>query len=98
MRATRGCVIQTITDNVSALASHKPPNVEWVADWRPNGTYNLVEVRLEGDGLPAWCALPRDGELLIRAVAWLDDAGTMHFSPGDGIPENQVPHKEPHGN
>jgi hypothetical protein len=85
----RACIAQAGDKKaVHAIKSKLPDNIEITAQRELFDTVGY-ELRFEGDGLPVWCHAPGAGEQYRRAVVQVADDG-LHFSPGTGVPMNQI--------
>jgi len=54
------------------------------------GSVDVVEICLEGDGLPPWCEA-RPGQLIMHGSAWLAVNGEFMLAPGTGMVIGQIP-------
>ena len=84
----RTCIIETTRENRAAMEAHLPAGVR-VDTVNEPFEKATIELRLTGDGLPAWCE-NRSMGYYMRATAEVHADGTMHLSPGAGIPLQQI--------
>lgn len=84
----RACIVETTRDNELILRRHLPPNVTVAAVNQPFEKVT-IELRLEGDGLPAWCEKTSLGYYMRAVIDVLAD-GSTRLVPGSGIPVQQV--------
>ena len=85
----RSCIIETTPANRPIIEAHLPPGVK-VAAFNDPFDRPLIELRLEGYGLPPWTEQHQSSQFYMRATASIDADGDMHLSPGMGVPVQQI--------
>lgn len=70
----RICIIQVLNHDLPIIRKYLPKGIEVVqtVEWTHS---DLVDVRLEGCGLPDWCKYPKKHKPYARATAWLHTDG-----------------------
>ena len=86
------CIVETTEANLATIKRCLPHNVGWVGNYKPFDS-DIVQVKLNGDGLPPWCEAVV-GSLCPRGVATVLPGGELQIIPGRGLPVEQVPPEE----
>ena len=85
----RSCIIETTRENRPIIEAHLPPGVKVAATNEPFEMTTIM-LRLEGDGLPAWCERGQTGDYFTRATVEILEDGKLWLSPGAGMPVQQI--------
>lgn len=88
MSSRRVCIVAVTPEALSELKKHLPEGIA-VTGEREVFDRNILEVKLEGDALPMWCAT-RENAYYMRAGIQMGEDGVWHFFPGAGVTVNMT--------
>jgi hypothetical protein len=72
--ALRVCIIEMHTRDLEILRVSLPESIMIRSCWESSRN-DIESVRLEGDGLPPWCAYPEERQAYARGTVWMSDIG-----------------------